>query len=120
MAQHNELGKHGEELAQKHLREKGYQIVATNWHFGHEEIDIIAQDGNELVVVEVKTRSGTAFGEPEMAIGKQKIRSLVRCAEAFIETKNWNGDTRFDVIAVVFSGNSTKINHITNAYYPTM
>ena len=120
MAQHNEIGKLGEQLAQEYLRKKGYLIVATNWRFGHEEIDIIAQDGNELVVVEVKTRRETTFGEPEAAIGKRKIPSLVRCAQAYIEIKNWNGETRFDVVAIVISNNETQLNHIENAYYPTM
>ena len=55
MADHNELGKIGEELAEKHLRRIGYQILQRNWRFGHDELDIIARDGEWLVIVEVKT-----------------------------------------------------------------
>ena len=56
MAEHNELGKLGEQLARDFLIAKGYQILEQNWSCGHKEIDIIAMDGNELVIVEVKTR----------------------------------------------------------------
>ena len=56
MAEHNELGKLGEELATQFLTEKGYEILEKNWRNKHKEIDIVAKDGNELVIVEVKTR----------------------------------------------------------------
>ena len=56
MAKHNELGKKGEEIAAQYLSEKGYEILERNWRNRHKEIDIIAKDGNELVIVEVKTR----------------------------------------------------------------
>jgi len=56
MAKHNEFGKQGEELAAQFLMEKGYEILERNWRNRHKEIDIIAKDGEELVIVEVKTR----------------------------------------------------------------
>lgn len=59
MAEHNETGNKGEELAEKYLRKLGYEILERNWHFGKNEIDIIAKDGNFLVIAEVKTRSST-------------------------------------------------------------
>lgn len=120
MAQHNELGKAGEELALKHLRKSGYTILAVNWHYGHEEIDIIAKDGETLVVVEVKTRAGTDFGEPEFAVNRRKQKSIVRVADAYIQENDLDVETRFDVISVVINKNETQLHHIEDAFYPTI
>jgi transcription-repair coupling factor (superfamily II helicase) len=69
MAEHNELGKLGEELAAEYLQKKGYVILATNWVFQKAEIDILAQKENTLAVVEVKTRSSIDFGPlPKQAV----------------------------------------------------
>ena len=65
MAEHNELGKLGEELAVDFLQKNGYEILETNWVFQKAEIDIIAQKDNILVAVEVKTRSSIDFGLPQ-------------------------------------------------------
>lgn len=120
MAQHNELGKAGEELALKHLRKSGYTIFAVNWYYGHEEIDIIAKDGETLVVVEVKTRAGTDFGEPEFAVNRRKQKSIVRVADAYIQENDLDVETRFDVISVVINKNETQLHHIEDAFYPTI
>ncbi len=120
MAQHNELGKAGEELALKHLRKSGYTILAVNWYYGHEEIDIIAKDGETLVVVEVKTRAGTDFGEPEFAVNRRKQKSIVRVADAYIQENDLDVETRFDVISVVINKNETQLHHIEDAFYPTI
>ena len=70
MAQHNDTGKWGEELAADFLRKNGYQIMERNWRFGHRDLDIIARspEGNEVVFVEVKTRSGDIITKPEDAV----------------------------------------------------
>ena len=72
MARHNELGKKGENLAKEMLVDKGYTIVETNWRFDKDEIDIVAKDGDEFVIVEVKTRSTDFYGFPEDAVDSQK------------------------------------------------
>ncbi len=120
MADHNELGKLGEELANKHLREKGYQILEVNWYHGRDEIDIIARDGEMLVIVEVKTRATTDFGEPEFAVNRRKQRTLVRTAEAYIQEKDLDVETRFDIVSVIVTPNEKHIHHIEDAFYPTM
>lgn len=120
MADHNELGKLGEELAIKHLRSLGYKILEQNWHYGREEIDIIAKDGDTLVIVEVKTRASAYFGEPEFAVTRSKQRILVRTAEAYINKFDLHCDTRFDIISVVVGPTERKIHHIEDAFYPTM
>ena len=76
MAEHNELGKLGEELAVEFLRKNGYEILETNWTFQKAEIDIIAQKENILAVVEVKTRSSLEFGLPQDFVKPKKIQLL--------------------------------------------
>lgn len=120
MAKHNELGKLGEELARKHLRNKGYQIQEVNWHYGREEIDIIALDGEMLVIVEVKTRATADFGEPEFAVNRRKQRILVKAAEAYILEKDLDIETRFDIISVIVTPKQKHLHHIEDAFYPTM
>jgi len=120
MAEHNDFGKMGEEMAQKHLLAKGYTIIATNWTFGKDEIDIVAKHNNYLVIVEVKTRSSNYFGDPEEAVTKQKRKFLVRAADAYINRYNIAEEVRFDIISIVVTGNHWDINHIEDAFYPTI
>ena len=72
MAEHNDLGKFGEELAVTFLQKNGYEILETNWFFDKAEIDIIAQKGTILAVVEVKTRSSLEFGLPQEFVKPKK------------------------------------------------
>ncbi|HQO49504.1 MAG TPA: YraN family protein [Bacteroidales bacterium] len=120
MAEHNDLGKLGEELSVQHLRAKGYKILELNWHYGRGEIDIIAMDGDTLVVVEVKTRAGTWYGEPEFAVTRSKQKALIRAAEGYIVKNDLNLDTRFDIISVVVGPTERKVEHIEDAFYPTL
>ena len=76
MAEHNDLGKFGEELAVDFLEKNGYEILETNWVFDKAEIDIIAQKNGILAVVEVKTRSSLDFGLPQEFV-KQKKNSII-------------------------------------------
>ena len=118
MATHNELGKWGEQVAERHLLEKDYRIVQCNWRYGHRDIDIIAAKGDMLVFVEVKTRRNNMFTDPEMAVDYQKIRSLSIAANAFIKQYRINADIRFDVITIVGSEDNFEINHIEDAFLP--
>lgn len=118
MAEAYDLGKTGEELAVKHLVDKGYRIVERNWHSGHKEIDIIAQKDDALVIVEVKTRKSDDFGEPDIAVGKDKQRMLIRAADAYVRYKNLNVDVRFDIIGIVCTNGKPKIEHIEDAFTP--
>jgi putative endonuclease len=118
MAEHNETGNKGEELAEKYLRKLGYEILERNWHFGKNEIDIIAKDGNFLVIAEVKTRSSTFFGEPEAFVTRAKQRSLIAAANGYITKKNLDLEARFDILSVIFSGHSYTVKQIKDAFYP--
>ncbi|GIV33400.1 MAG: UPF0102 protein [Chitinophagales bacterium] len=118
MADHNELGRKGEKLACNFLRKKGYEILATNYRFEKTEIDIICRYNKTLVFVEVKTRSGQEYGEPEESVEVKKQQKLVRAAENFVQTNDMIGEVRFDVIAVIIQDNREKIKHIKDAFYP--
>ncbi|HEY4797751.1 MAG TPA: YraN family protein [Bacteroidia bacterium] len=118
MAEHNETGTKGEELATCYLEEKGYTILEKNWHFGKEEIDIIARHNNMLVVAEVKTRSGSFFGEPEEFVTMQKQKHLIKAANAYIEKKNMDLEVRFDIIGVMLAEKNHRIHHIQDAFHP--
>lgn len=118
MARHNVLGKQGEEIAKKFLLKKNYTIVDTNWRFDKDEIDIVAKDGDELVVVEVKTRSTDYYGFPEDAVNSQKEGFLIRATEAYLEENELDLDTRFDIVSIIINEKETKIHHIVDAFYP--
>jgi putative endonuclease len=112
-------GKKGEKLAIDFLRKKGYEILDTNWRFHHKEIDIIAKtEQNELVIVEVKTRKSTFFGEPEEAVDHNKQQFLIEATDAYIEEQNLDMDVRYDIIAIALSGERNLIKHIQEAFYP--
>jgi putative endonuclease len=118
MNQSHKLGKKGEDIALQHLRTLGYEILEVNWFSHHLEIDIIAKDGDELVIAEVKSRSTDSYEHPSEAVSNQKIRFLVNAAEAYIQEKDILSDVRFDVISIVFQGNSFNLEHFKDAFYP--
>ena len=118
MAAHNEFGKQGEELAAQYLINKGYEILERNWRNIHKEIDIIAKDGKDLVIVEVKTRQTDEYGEPDVAVTKKKQRMLISAANAYIFKNRLDVETRFDVISIVFKDGEPVIEHIEDAFLP--
>jgi putative endonuclease len=118
MSKQKEVGNKGEELAVAYLKTLGYEILEVNWFWEHLEIDIIARDGNELVIVEVKSRSGDTYEHPSEAVSTRKIRFLVNAAEAYILKNNLNCDTRFDVVSIIFYGHNFEIEHFKDAFYP--
>jgi len=113
-----DLGRKGEELAVAHLKSIGYEILEVNWFSNHLEIDIIAKDGNEMVIVEVKSRGTDSYEHPSEAVSNKKIRFLVNAAEAYIFEKDIQLDTRFDVISIIFYGKNFEIEHFKDAFYP--
>ncbi|MEJ5963832.1 YraN family protein [Pedobacter immunditicola] len=119
MAAHNELGRHGEQVARLYLEEKGYRILNQNWVYGRAEIDLIAFHEEKLIFLEVKTRSSVEFGAPEDFVNWKKERQLEFASLEYIERCNHQGEIRFDVIAIVFENRKHyKINHIEDAFWP--
>ena len=117
MAEHNDLGKLGEELAVEFLQKEGYIILETNWIFQKAEIDIIAQKENILAVVEVKTRSSLEFGLPQDFVKPKKIQLLVKAVNEYVVSKNLDVDVRFDIIAIHKEDKSFVIEHLIDAFY---
>lgn len=117
MASHNEFGKLAEELAEAFLKEKGWEILVKNFRHEKAEIDIIAKEKNEIVVVEVKARSTDAFMLPQDAVNKKKMRLVVKAANYYIEENNIDLETRFDIISVLpDESGKLEITHIKNAF----
>jgi putative endonuclease len=117
MAEHNELGKLGEELAVDFLQKNGYTILETNWTFQKAEIDIIAQKDTVLAVVEVKTRSSIEFGLPQDFVKPKKIQLLVKAINEYIISKDLDVEARFDIIAINKEEKDYKIEHIEDAFF---
>ncbi|HJS00964.1 MAG TPA: YraN family protein [Flavobacterium sp.] len=117
MAEHNELGKLGEQLAVDFLKNNGYTILETNWTFQKAEIDIIAQIENTLAIVEVKTRSSIDFGLPQDFVNPKKIKLLTKAVDNYVVEKELDLNVRFDIIAIQKTYKSFVIEHITDAFY---
>jgi putative endonuclease len=120
MAESHSLGQLGENLAVKHLLDSGYKIRHRNWKSGRYEIDIIAENAEFIVFVEVKTRSENYQMHPSAAVTTPKQRSIIFAAESYIDRNNINKDSRFDIISVISDGKSHSIEHIEDAFYPTL
>ena len=98
------LGRKGEQMAEQALRERGYRIVEHNFRCRYGEIDLIAEEQNDLVFVEVKTRRGTAFGRPEEAVTRAKRRKLAEVASYYLDMHNASERSwRIDVVAIDFN-----------------
>jgi putative endonuclease len=120
MAEHNEFGKAGEEIAAEYLKKKGYKILATNWRSARNEIDIIALDKDFLVVVEVKTRHSNFAGEPETAVTRDKQKALIRAANTYIRQNGVENETRFDILSILVVKEQVTVHHIEDAFYPML
>lgn len=111
-----EFGKIGEQMTAKHLTDKGYIILEHNYRRGHLEIDLIALDGDELVIVEVKSRAYDNILQPEDAVDHKKRQALIRLANEYVKSHNRKENVRFDIITVVSKEGGAEIKHLKNAY----
>ena len=119
MANHNDLGKWGEDTAAEYLMRKGYTIMERDWQSGHRDLDIIAltEDGEVCVFVEVKTRRNQQFMEPVNAVDYQKIRNLQKAANHYVKYRHIDCDIRFDIISIVGTPDTEPvIEHIEDAF----
>lgn len=116
MADHNELGKEGEDLAVAHLLNNGYKIVARNFRYQKAEVDIIARKKDVLAVIEVKTRSTPDFGDPQNFLKQKQINSLVKAIDYFVNDHNLQVNVRFDIIAIIRNKSGTRIEHLKDAF----
>lgn len=117
MAEHNELGQLGEDLAVDFLEKSGYEILDRNWRFQKAEIDIIAKKNTTLAIVEVKTRSSLEFGLPQDFVKPKKIQLLVKAVNEYINRNDLDVNVRFDIIAIHKNKEIFTIDHIEEAFY---
>ena len=111
------LGNKGEKIAQKYLESKGYDFLEKNCQNKYGEIDLIMKQKENIVFVEVKTRTGERFGSPEDAVNKNKIRRLIKNSRAYIIKNGFSGAScRIDAVCVVLDENQKlkRINHYEN------
>jgi len=111
------LGRRGEELASRRLRNLGYEILERNYRCSLGEIDLIARDGDSLVFVEIKTRRNRPLGEAKEAVHKKKQGQLSKVALAYLKSKNlWGAKARFDVVAIGVGTGKEKIEIVRDAF----
>ena len=118
MARHIEIGKEGEKLALQFLLDKGWTILEQNWRSGHREIDIIAESGGVLIVVEVKVKKFIGSERLEEHIPRRKQQYLIRAAGAYLAYKKLDAGVRFDIILLTGEKGKYRIEHIENAFSP--
>lgn len=115
MAEHNALGRWGEQIAIDHLVAQGYAIVERNWRLNHLEIDIIATKGRDIAFVEVKTRHEKG-SRPEAAIDRRKISNMVNAANCYLRNMRINLSPRFDVAAIAGEPHDYELTYIPDAF----
>ena len=113
-------GQYGEELACKYLLSKKYSIVSTNYYYKNYEIDIIAKKEELYIAVEVKLRSAPFIVNPFDAVGKFKQAKIIQVMNRYVQTNTINKEVRFDIISIVLYKGSYKIEHLKNAFYPSL
>ena len=112
------LGRYGEDLAAEHLTGLGLEVLDRNWRCPQGEIDLVAQDGREVVFVEVKTRSSVAFGHPLEAITASKLARLRRLAAAWCEAHPGSHNSiRIDAVGIIMPAvGEVEVEHLERVF----
>lgn len=117
----NDIGNRGEDLAASFLERAGYTVLERNYRFKRREVDLVCLDsdeGEEVVFVEVKTRTGKAFGPPEASITTEKEDALIEVGRAYLHERRLEGaSARFDVVTVLLRNGDPQIEHYENAFW---
>lgn len=116
MADHNDLGKKGEDAAAAFLLKKGYRILERNYRYLKAEVDIIAQKDDTVCAVEVKTRSTPDFGDPQDFVKPKQIQRLVSALDHYITHNDLDVEARFDIVAIIKNKLGTRIEHLEDAF----
>lgn len=117
MSKHLEFGLWGESMAREYLESLGYIFIVANYRYKHCEIDLLMLDSTTLVVVEVKTRESNYWNRAAEAVSKKKIENLKFAVNHWIESTNFEGDVRFDIVEVHGTYSSYRLNHLKQAFY---
>lgn len=113
-----ELGKKGEDYAVLLLTQHHLNILERNWRIHNLEIDIIAESSNYIHIIEVKTRSSNIFGNPEVFIGMEKQKNLIKAANFYVRKKGIFKEIHFDIISIICQKNDYTIEWIEDAFMP--
>lgn len=109
----HEIGKIGEDLTVKYLQQQNYKIIERNFECRQGEIDIVAIDKNELVFIEVKTRTSIKYGKPAEAVNEIKQKHLIKAVEYYLYSRHLENEfVRIDVIEIYLYKNKYRVNHI--------
>lgn len=123
MAEHNDLGKWGEDVAADYLIRKGYTVKERDWRYNHRDLDLVvlSPDMTTLVIVEVKTRRGEGPLEPQQAVDRRKIRNLACAANDYVRLFDIEMEVRFDIVTVTgISRKTARVEHIEHAFNPLL
>ncbi|WP_084077511.1 YraN family protein [Demequina sp. NBRC 110057] len=114
MSATREVGRYGEDVAARWVEERGWAVLARNWRCEHGEVDLVARDGPDLVVIEVKTRRSQAYGPPQEAVTRAKVERLRRLAAAWLSRDGSRcRDVRVDVLAVSLPrAGAARVEHV--------
>ena len=111
------FGELGERIAERWLRRQGWRVVQRRFRSGHRDIDLVMEREGTVAFVEVKARTGVAFGDPTEAVNWSKQKELARSASVWIERHGRPSESyRFDVVGVLVEGERVRIRHVPNAF----
>ena len=111
------LGRRGEDAAARYLTSRGYRLFARNLRLAGVEVDLVAEKGEWIVFVEVKSRRRDDRGDPLEFVDRRKQRRLIRAARVFCARPRWRDrPVSFDVVAVLETDSGLEINHLTDAF----
>ncbi|WP_419213532.1 YraN family protein [Maribacter sp. X9] len=117
MGKHNEFGKEGEQLAVDHLIKNGYSIKYRNYRYLQAEIDVIAQKGPTLAIVEVRSRSSDYIEPIAETVTPKKIKLLVMAADHYVTDNEMDVEVRFDIITILKNKTRFELEHLEAAFY---
>jgi len=113
-------GREGETLARAWLEKRGYRILSTNYRYRKYEIDIIAEKGEVLAIVEVKARGAGSWQRPSEALNRKQQRQIITAANAWVEEHACDLEVRLDLIAISLGAGQPVLEHFKGAFYPTL
>ena len=110
------IGQLGEAIAKRYLQKKGYRIIEKNYRTKYAEIDLVTYDKGILVFIEVRTKMDEQFGSPEESINREKIKRLIKNAEAYVARKKYAKEYRIDAFCIVLGEKKSpvRISHYKN------
>jgi len=116
----NSFGELGERIAARWLERRGWRIIGRRFRSGRRDIDLVAEHDGIIAFIEVKARSGAAFGDPVEAVHRRKQRELAKSAQSWIDRHGRSGEAyRFDVVGILLTDGRVLVRHVPSAFQLT-